>query len=226
MTFSFWADAPGISCYVFDENAQTITVNYSGITSGYEAMDAFYAAEKNLYVDSNEATGGVINKTVTLNRPFAQLNIGATDYNESTLLNTYTRCAVVVDNIPNILNLYSGDVSNTTTGSDAHASFAYTDFIGAAESFPVTIDGADIEYLAMYYLLMPTSKTIEKVTIRFGSRDTENILIEEIENVPFQRNYRTNLYGNFLTDDVHHKIIIGPTYEIPDYNEEYNIPDL
>jgi len=42
----FWADAPDVDCYTFDENAQTITVNYSGMVSGYEAADAFYAAEK------------------------------------------------------------------------------------------------------------------------------------------------------------------------------------
>lgn len=67
----FWADAPNASWFIFNENDQTITVNYSGITSGYESMDAFYTAEKNLYVDPNEATSGVINRTVTLKRPFA-----------------------------------------------------------------------------------------------------------------------------------------------------------
>jgi len=180
--------------------------------------------KKNLYVDPNEATGGVINKTVILTRPFAQLNIGATDYNESTLLSTYTGCSVRVRNVNNVLNLYTGDVTNTTSFTDAEAVFAYADFIGAVELFPVTVTGVDIEYLSMYYLLVPEYRTLAEVTIAFRTADgREDVLPQKISEVPFQRNYRTNLYGNFFTTEVEYNIIINPDYETPDYDEKYDI---
>ena len=68
----FWADAAG-SPYTFDADAQTVNINYNGVTSNLEKLDAFFAHEVNLQVN------GTINKTIQLKRQFAQLNIDATD---------------------------------------------------------------------------------------------------------------------------------------------------
>ena len=64
----FWADAAG-SPYTFDARTQTVNINYTGVTSNRENLDAFFANEKSLQVN------GTINKTIKLKRPFAQLNI-------------------------------------------------------------------------------------------------------------------------------------------------------
>lgn len=88
----------------------------------------------------------------------------------------------------------------------------------------MTIDGVDIKYLSMHYLLVPETKEIAEITIGFGTNEEEGLLRTTIENVPLQRNYRTNIYGNFLTEEVDFSITIDPEYTTPDYNEEYDIP--
>ena len=69
----FWADAADAP-YTFDADNQTVSINYASVTSNLENRDAFFAHEDALHVT------GTINKTIQLKRPFAQLNIGATDY--------------------------------------------------------------------------------------------------------------------------------------------------
>ena len=88
----FWADTENTP-YTFDAAAQTITVA-DNLTSQDENRDAFFAVEKSLLVD------GAINKTITLSRPFAQLNIGTTDATESsTAAFNPTQSTVTVKNI-------------------------------------------------------------------------------------------------------------------------------
>ena len=68
----FWAQAADAP-YTFDHATQTVTVSYDGATSNAENRDAFFASELAL------AVNGPVSKTVTLTRPFAQLNIGTSD---------------------------------------------------------------------------------------------------------------------------------------------------
>jgi len=203
----FWADAPDTGYYTFDENTQTITMNYGQywFENAQEDRDAFYAAEKNLYVDPSEATGGVINKTVILTRPFAQLNIGATDYSEELSMRSY--CSYFQYLYSN-LNLYTEEVSG-----EAKIIYA-VGFTEITEPFPVTVEGADIKYLAMYYL--PASTEESSVRIGFymlndvNDYNTPN-MISFITDVPLRRNYRTNLYGPLFSN-----VLPGDSSGVPD----------
>lgn len=152
----FWADAPDTGYYTFNENTQTVTMNYGQywFENAQEDRDAFYGAEKNLYVDPSEAAGGVINKTVTLKRPFAQLNIGATDFYEEFLVSRYV---LYVQYLYHTFDLYNETVLN---GLEETLSIGFTKI---TEPFPVVVEGVDIQYLAMYYLLAPAEETSVRI---------------------------------------------------------------
>ena len=192
----FWADAEE-SPYTFNAATQTVTVDYANAVSNDEKRDAFFAAEKGLTVD------GAINKTITLQRPFAQLNIGATDIEEAAVAGfTPKQSSVTVKNVYNTLNLLSGEVSDA-----AEVTYALAVIPEESEIFPV----ADAKYLAMNYLLVGSEK--ELADIEFTVSDGSLSIDRSYASVPVQRNWRTNIYGKLLTDEAAFNISIDPDYE-------------
>ena len=192
----FWADAEE-SPYTFDAATQTVTVDYASAASNDEKRDAFFAAEKGLTVD------GAINKTITLQRPFAQLNIGATDMEEAATAGfTPKQSSVTVKNVYNSLNLLSGEVSDA-----AEVTYALAAIPEESETFPV----ADAKYLAMNYLLVGSEK--ELADVEFTVSDGSLSINRSYASVPMQRNWRTNIYGKLLTDEAAFNISIDPDYE-------------
>jgi hypothetical protein len=115
----FWAQDPNAAFYGVDDEdgLSTITMNYSpvgtatGVVSNDETRDAFYNNEiQNLLVD------GPVERTVTLVRPFAQVNFGTTeaDLNAASVIGgmypTQSKVSFSV-NLPTVLNLFTGEVS-------------------------------------------------------------------------------------------------------------------
>ena len=198
----FWADAPGAP-YTFDANAQTVSINYAGVTSNLEKLDAFFANEKNLQVN------GTINKTIQLKRPFAQLNIGAQDFEDAKKAGfEATQTTVTVDNVYTTLNLLTGAVEDETSVTYAAANLP-------TEGFPVSLTPA-AKYMSMDYLLVAADKALTNVT--FTATNGSHNVERHYTNVPVQRNFRTNIYGNILTEDANFNIEIVPGFENPDYN--------
>ena len=194
----FWAEAPNAPYDVeFAEKLADakMTVRYDGALSNDESRDAFYA------VKTINVTGAQT-ETITLKRPFAQLNIGTNDYAASTSAGyTPTQSAVTVKNAYSTLKLASGVVENPVV-----AEFKADD-IKKDETFPV----ADYEYLAMNYVLVGADK--ETVDVEFTYTDGTTPKTRTVGSVPVQRNYRTNIYGQLLTSDVDVNVEIKPGFD-------------
>ena len=191
----FWADNENAP-YSFDANAKTVTVNYNGIAANAENCDAFFVAEKALTVD------GTINKDVKLTRPFAQLNIGATDATQAATAGfTTSQTSVKVANIYSTVNLYTGEVTGETEVTYAMSNKP------SGETFPATVTA---EYLAMNYLLVDEKKLID---VEFTASNGSHQVVRNYSNVPVQRNYQTNIYGNILTEQTNFNVEIVPAFE-------------
>ena len=204
----FWAAAPGAP-YIVDPASKTMTVDYaeSKTFSNDESRDAFYAFET-FKVEGTET------KTIELKRPFAQLNIGTSDYTLSENAGYVpTHSEVTVKNVYNTLNFETGSVSD-----EIEVTFGLNEIPEVNpghegyERFPV----ADYEYLAMNYLLVASDKAL--VDINYTYTDGEVSDSRTIGSVPVQRNYRTNIYGALLTNDVDVIVEIEPAYEEEDNN--------
>ena len=193
----FWAQDPDATCYDFDFTTQTVTVDYRGIKSSDETRDAFFKAQ-------TFAVSGTLNETVQLYRPFSQLNIGATDYKEATKTGfTTTQTKVVVNHLANKINLSTGAVEGDQTITYDLANVPADD-----ETFPVA--SVDADYLAMNYLLVPQNKQL--VDVDFTATDGSHTIARHYDNVPVQRNYQTNIYGNILTEAANFNIEIVPAF--------------
>ncbi len=198
--FAFWAQAPDATAYTFDEASATVNIDYANCVANDEAHDAFFASRHDLCVD------GAISETITLNRPFAQLNVGTTQEDWANALKSEIEVTktniVVVENVYTSLNLLDGEVSNPITAELVLAE-------NAIPNESLTVSGVDYKWLSMNYLLV-NEKELTQVRMLTDDTDVEE---KSWANVPLQRNYRTNILGNILTSQVDFNIVIDPIYD-------------
>lgn len=189
----FWASA-NESPYTFNatENDVTVTANYNGITSNEESLDAFFAVE-------TITVTGAASKDVKLKRPFAQLNIGTADLEQAENAGINVAEAGI-----NVSTYKSFDFkTQDVTGTAESVTFGNSN-LPTNETFP--IEG--YKYLTMNYLLMPKDKQTVDVTL-----NCDGVESRTFQNVPLQRNYRTNIYGNLLTSQNDFNVEITPGFD-------------
>ena len=192
----FWAaneNAP----YTVNFTDKTMTVNYTNAVSNDETRDAFYKYQE-FTVEGNQTV------SVELKRPFAQLNIGTNDFDEATDASyAPTQSAVTVKEIANTLNLCDGTVSG-----EQDVTFGYNAIPSSSEDFPV----GNYEYLAMNYVLVGSEKEVHDIVYMY--RDNNNLeQTNTVGSVPMQRNYRTNIYGSLLTNNINVTVDLEPDYD-------------
>ncbi len=219
--FVFFADATD-SPYTFDFATATVNdtlaVADGTIEGNLETRDAFFG------VYTVKVTGP-FNASVELRRPFAQLNLGSDDLQESVVKAKFgENCANLKTSVKtetyanlNLLTGVASDKVSVTLGSTG---------IPTGEGFPVTkTDAAEppYEYLSMNYLLMPAEVTYQncEFTIYNGTVEVRSFIVP---NTPLQRNFQTNLYGTLLTTDGNVAITINPAFE--NNNNTEILPDV
>ncbi len=200
----FWAaanDAP----YTFDQTTQRVTVNYDGMKANDESLDAFFRCY-------TYTAGTDVENPIKLYRPFSQLNVGTKDLaaaKASGFKAENAQTEVKVTGIYNTLNLVTGAVTG-----DAERTFSLN-AIPTGETFPK----AGYDYLSMDYMLVAADKA--NVDVAWTISDGSMTINRNFANVPVQRNYRTNIYGNLLTSTTDFNVEIEPNFNKPDY--EYTV---
>lgn len=206
---AFWAaseNAP-YKC-TFSGSDAYVTVDYSNILSNNENNDAFYGSTEinNVALDGGTTLLHNEGKPVQLVRPFAQLNIATSnkDYEDATKAGfEVTKTEVVVKDICNRLDLWTGDATikdECTYHKNAIPTNEYT--------FPI-VTGQ--KYLSMNYLLVPSSKELTKVTFKYYNEEGRE-KTRDFDQVPVQRNWRTNIYGDMLTSTMKVNVEIAPLF--------------
>ena len=194
----FWAQSEGQTCYKFDDLNQ-ITVDYAAAKANEESRDAFLAV-KNITVN------GPINEKVEMKRPFAQLNIGTADAAIAAKAGVVIKTSKVeMKGLPNVLNTIKG-----TTDGAVDVTFA-DNAVPSPEV--LSVNGKEYTYLAMNYILAPAEgKEISDVKATFTAEGKDPVSLSAF-SVPFQRNYRTNIIGNILTNSADFNVIVVPDFE-------------
>lgn len=202
--FVFWAQTPTSGYYTIDETEglKKITANYEGKKSNDENFDAFYAVEKALTIN------GPITKTVTLKRPFAQINIATTDVLKAgdTKVNvnfTGATSAVTVKGVPTIFSPLTDEFSASVDAQFASAAIP-------EGNFAVTGSTDTYKYLAVNYVFAPVDGTVYDVEAAFKV-DGKDVTVK-VPSAPAKRNYRTNIYGNLLTATADYDVVIDPGF--------------
>ncbi len=192
----FWADASDAP-YTFNESSGSVNMNYNDAPANAENRDAF------VWVEKITANGDLV-KTIKLYRPFAQINIGTTDWADVELNKNVT-----IKNTSISVATYSTfNFNGKTTADEKNTTFALAAMPTAAETFPKKDVGVD-KYLSMNYILVNADKELVDVTINYDG----GVQSRTFANVPVQRNYRTNIYGKLLTSTQDYNVEIVPGFD-------------
>lgn len=195
---AFWAQNSACTAYN-TEDLRAVTINYSEVKNNDESMDAFF---NNATLDVN----GDATQSVTLKRPFAQVNVGvAVDNFEGLGIN---ESAVTVNEYYDQINLLTGAVSKTD-GNTGSLTFVMNAVPDASQEY-FTVNGANYNYLSTTYLL--AAATSENVNLNFVFSGDKNYTLD-YENVPVMRNYRTNILTNQDMDKINFTITVDPNFE-------------
>lgn len=213
-TFVFWAEKSGNGHYKYNSDTKTIAVKYTNAAGNAaagndaagndETRDAFYAVLPNVQIT------GAYSKSVTLTRPFAQINFGVTDEDmdaaEAAGI-TVNGAAVKCTNVANALNLLTGTVSGSV-----EAAFA-TNALPTSET--LTVASEDYTYVAMNYVLVGKgASTLSDITLTLDATGAESATPEyTYTNIPLQGNYRTNIVGNLFTSPASINITVDKNFE-------------
>lgn len=215
---AFWAQKAGNTAYTVNDNMQ-VAVDYSGANND-ESRDAFFNAVE-------ITVNGDVAQTVELKRPFAQLNVGTTtaDWNVAVASGaTFNKSKVTVKQAATRLNVLDGKVSGA-----ADVNFTYAAKPGELLKVDADGDGTkeDYEYLSMSYILPNdatdgTQKTLASAEFTFkAAPGTEIVVKNGLQNLPLQRNYRTNIVGNILSGTTTFSVVVDPAFFTPDHNTTY-----
>ena len=210
--FIFWAQVDreqGKEHYDVSDLRKVGIKSYDDEMANDESRAAFFAY-KEIHVS------GSIDETITLYRPFSQLNLGTETYDVSSL--NLTQALKV--NHSEITAYGIADTFNTLTGEgegsqDVHFQKAATPN-GDRDATEKILDVNNTTYywLGMNYLIVNGNADNVKVDMTFHT--THGNVDISIDNVPVRENYRTNIIGDLLTSDAIFQIVVDERFQQPD----------
>lgn len=188
-TVLFWANKKDVAYFDLDD-LRKVTMKQAA--SNNNDRDAFCGMDQIAQHD------GATSKTVTLTRPFAQLNIATlvstTAGYDLTPRNSYVK----VSDVPVTYNVATGDVSGDTA----------VGFTKNAVPADKKVNGT-YDLVAMNYVLVPEGN----VSVYYEIETVNGTVKNTVNNVPLKKNYRTNIIGNLLTSNATYTVEIKPGFE-------------
>ena len=206
--FVFWAQTTETGYYTIDETEglKKITADYTTHKDANdENRDAFFATE------SFKVTGPVT-KTVTLKRPFAQINIGtkdqlkAGDATAPAIDFTNAKSSVTVKGVPTVFSPLA-TTPETMLTVPATVTFASA----AIPTGQLKVNETDYNYLAMNYVFAPAEGTVCDLSAEIVLTGREPIQLSS-PTTPIKRNWRTNILGSLLTSSVDFNVVVDPVF--------------
>lgn len=214
---AFWAQDDDCEAYTVDTDNMSVAVNYANDenkVNNDETRDAFFKTVEFTVTGSTSID-------VELKRPFAQINVGVTkaDWDAAVASGiTVAQSSVVIQNAATELNLLDGTVSGETK-----VSYELANIPSDPDILQVDTDGdgtkEDYYWLSMSYILPSETTTgyekatLENVAFVFASNGKPIEFNQGLNNVPVQRNWRTNIVGKILTGDITFNIVIDEEFE-------------
>lgn len=207
--FVFWAHKGGTDgknpSYNLDEfvSKGKVTVSYSGPAND-EDRDAFYTHEV-ITIDQRAESR---NRTIKLYRPFAQINFLAKDYAavEAAGVDVGLTSKVEISNLPSVLNGLDGSVSGTASTSLTHAA------VLSGDDKYFTVNNVKCGWYSMNYVLAGARNDNLTVVGKFKHTKSANEIVVTVNSVPYERNYRTNIIGDFMTEQAMLTVTIDPAF--------------
>lgn len=195
--FVFWAQKANNGYYNTD-NLSNITVDYSQALANDSSLDAFFAKEDVTNVQNP------ISKTIILKRPFAQVNYVTKEELGEGL---YIKESQIT--VKNALTSFN-PLRNKLSG-EKDVTFQFN----AVPTEKLLINGTEYNCLATAFILAKSdnSKDIVDVEAKFKANKGYYSVTVSTPGLPCQRNYRTNVIGNFMSVDGTYNVEIESAFK-------------
>ena len=212
--FVFWADHvesvedDAIKTDLHYNTADLRNISMKGDYNGSskdDTRDAFFASLEKLVTNA-------FSESVELTRPFGQLNIKTEDL--ASIPDNQKEAFVPVTAGLSFKNLYTG--FNAATG----------DLLGEPTSvaYKAASDVVDANgNLTVDYLFAPNTaggQHLVNMTLAVYNAAGGQITTKDLNNIPVQRNYKTNVTGNLLTVDGKVNVMVTPAFSSPALSEK------
>lgn len=226
----FWADCGGAEksdLYYTTTSLKAVTVAKTAFIGALEAgdndkLDAFFFAETRSIPQSGDNS-----YTVSLKRPFAQLNVITTDVAEGKTVTSEDLLPEKVSvsyEAANTINVATGETSKVGQ-TEADYTFAYeAPVYGETDSWSDVKDRGELT-LSMDYILASNEQGTVDVTF-ITKNGGQAVMTHSLTNLPYQRNYRTNVKGDLLTTAGSWKAEIDPEWAQPDIVKVVEVADI
>lgn len=219
---AFYAD-DSTNTFVSYEDGE-IEVTYSDGVSNTAGEDAFIGNSQPFTVS------GAYGETITLTRPFAQLNWGSDDLGEQAvaqLVKTASAKVSVSAGLYTRMTVIGKKVSSPVAENTIYSfgDVALNNLPSQTMPLPNTIENyQNYKLIAMNYLL--TGDGVIDCELSFNESEEADVLSPvEVTGAPVQINHRTNIYGSLLTAPAAFNIIVNYGFIAPANNVEIkNVP--
>lgn len=198
--FVFWAQKANNGYYNTD-NLSNITVDYKNALANDSSLDAFFAKEEVTNVQNP------ISKTIILKRPFAQVNYVTKEELSEGL---YIKESQIT--VKNALTSFNPLRNKLSGAKDAQQDVTFQ--FNAVPTEKLLINGTEYNYLATAFILAKSdnSKDIVDVEAKFKTNNGRSVTVST-PGLPCQRNYRTNVIGNFMSVDGIYNVEIDSAFK-------------
>lgn len=207
--FVFWADTEG-SYETSDLTDIKTILSSDSREAGKDDLDAFYC-KKEYTSTKNESISAV------LNRPFGQVNIVTLDtkkiFDEIGDAAEYGK--FIPKNLKVTATVYNGfNALEDTLANPKEVTLTELECYGKTP-YSYT-EHKDSTTLFMDYIFVGAEQELVDLAFEFESNG------EKVEyafaSIPFQRNYRTNIFGNLLSNDAEWTVVVDPIWNQPDFD--------
>ena len=222
---AFWAQNRSTDAYtITDGDVRHVAIKYAGYNNNDESRDAFFKTIEHTVT-------GDIALDVVLERPFAQINLGVTaeDWADAETAGiSVKKSKVEISNAASALDLFSGQV-----GAATKVVYEFAE-IPALSGEILTVEEVAYKYLSMNYILVNSQDVTApaqglygegkelvnaEFTLEMADAQDQPVVVK-VDNLPVQRNWRTNVIGRMLTGDISFNISLDPIFD-----GEENYPD-
>lgn len=205
--------------------AQVDGQSYYDVTNLREVKVAYPNEENDLTYANDEARAAFCQKkvfstgknvSVVLERPFAQINLGTTiaDLTDDYTI-TLEQSSMTVTGVANTFSV--ADMTAGTTEADVVFSYATVPYV-FNPSETLIANNQTWAYAGMNYVLVPGDAATVDVT--YSIKTDVGTVTRNVPVVPVQKNYRTNLLGNLLTQETAIEIVVDEKFNTPDLEPE------
>lgn len=194
----FWADRKSETPYYsFDSSTKTIEMKDAAFVSNSDDIDAFFGK-----TSTDKITHGY-NATVALTRPFAQINLGASDLTNTSFIHKFGENVAILPELEvkvyKKFNIFDGTVAGEK--EDVTYTKPATAIDWKNEPYP---NNSNVnKYVGMHYMFADNTGDVVNPTYHFYTADNSSTEFHKltVPNVPVRQNYQTNIYGKIFTSD-------------------------